>query len=71
MAGYRVVSDNRPDVAEIFPGTLKGLEDAILRARELSAACSPREVRKGPAGSAVVIRRYENGIWTGGEKDAI
>ena len=59
MAVYRVTGDERPDVTEIFPGTLDGLIKAICRARELSAACSPREVRKGTA----VIRRYEDGIW--------
>jgi len=63
MAGYRVAGDERPDVTEIFPGTLDGLVAAICRAQEVSAACSPREVRKGGR----VIRRYEDGNWiTGG-----
>ena len=59
MAGYWVRGDDRAVVAEIFPAGLKGLEAAILRARELSAACSPREVVKGGR----VIRRYEDGEW--------
>jgi hypothetical protein len=46
-------------IPEIFPGTLAGLGAAFVRAQELSAACSPREVRKGRQ----VIRRYENGTW--------
>ena len=50
MAGYRVAGGERPDVAEIFPGTLDGLIAAICRAREVSAACSPREVMKERAG---------------------
>ena len=59
MAGYRVRGDDRAGPAEIFPGTLPGLVAAILRARELSAACSPREVLKDRR----VIRRYEDGEW--------
>ncbi len=59
MAGYWIRSDDRAGPAETFPGNLAGLIDAIMRARELSAACSPREVVKGGR----VIRRYEDGMW--------
>jgi hypothetical protein len=59
MAGYWIASDDRDDPTEIFPAGLAGLEAAILRAREISAACSPREVRKGRR----VIRRYVDGEW--------
>ena len=64
MSGYRIRSDDRGDLAEIFPDTLAGLEDAIMRAREVSAVCSPREVVK----SGRVIRRYEDGMWTGNQE---
>jgi hypothetical protein len=59
MAGYWLKSDDREDPAVIFGSGLHDLEQAILRAREVSAVCSPREVRKGRQ----VIRRSENGTW--------
>ena len=62
MAGYLVTSGERPDVTEIFPGTLDGLIEAICRAQEVSAACSPREVIR----DGRVIRRYEDGKWIAG-----
>src|SRR5579859_7674886 len=53
---YRVVSEgDEPD--ETFPYTLRGIEEAISRAKFASMGSSPRKVMTGQR----VIRRYENG----------